>query len=160
MQNEIIEKIRNYKNVAILGFGKEGQSTYNFIRKHDKNLKLTILDGKEINIEDENAKFKLYNGEEDLTDFDLIIKTPGIAITGFSSDVINKLTSQTELLLEFGRKNVIGITGTKGKSTTATLIYNIFKDQLKNVFLAGNIGVPFFDKIDEYDDSIIVEICI
>ena len=40
MQNKIIEKLRNYENIAILGFGKEGQSTYNFIRKYDKNLKL------------------------------------------------------------------------------------------------------------------------
>ena len=42
MYNKIIEKLKN-KNVAILGFGKEGKSTYNFIRRH-LDLKLTILD--------------------------------------------------------------------------------------------------------------------
>lgn len=61
-----------------------------------------------------------------------------------------------ELLLEVNRKNVIGVTGTKGKSTTSTLIYNIFKDQNKRVFLVGNIGVPVLDNIEDYQDSIIV----
>lgn len=156
MHNRIIEKFQNYKNIAILGFGKEGQSTYNFIRKYDKNLKLTILDKRKIDIEDENAKYKPYNGEDDLIEFDLIIKTPGIPTVNFSLDTKAKITSQIELLLEFDRKNVIGITGTKGKSTTATLIYNIFKDQMKDVFLVGNIGIPVLDNIENYGNSIIV----
>ena len=156
MQNKIIEKLRNYENIAILGFGKEGQSTYNFIRKYDKNLKLTILDKEYIDIKDINTRYKVFNSEEDLKEFDLIIKTPGIAITNFSLETKNKITSQMELLLEFNRENVIGITGTKGKSTTSSLIYNIFKDQLKDVFLVGNIGVPVLDNIDKYDNAIIV----
>ena len=41
MQNKIIEKIKQYHNIAILGFGREGKSTYNFIRKYDNKLKLT-----------------------------------------------------------------------------------------------------------------------
>ena len=156
MQNKIIEKLKNYNNIAILGFGREGKSTYDFIRKYDKNIKLTILDARKIDIEEKNAKYKLYSGEKDLNEFDLIIKTPGVSIVGFSSETKRKITSQVELLLEFNRKNVIGITGTKGKSTTTTLIYNIFKDQNRKALLVGNIGVPVLDKIDEYDDSIIV----
>ena len=156
MQNKILEKLNNYNNIAILGYGKEGQSTYNFIRKYNKNIKLTILDKKEINIEDNNTYYKEYNGEDDLLEFDLIIKTPGIDILGFSQETVDKITSQMELLLEFNRKNVIGITGTKGKSTTSSLIYNILKDQLDNVFLVGNIGIPVFDKIEDFNDSIIV----
>ena len=50
MQNEIINKLRNYSNIAILGFGKEGMSTYNFIRRYDESIKLTIVDGKEIDV--------------------------------------------------------------------------------------------------------------
>ena len=161
MQNKIIEKLNNYTNIAILGFGKEGLSTYNFIRKHNKNMKLTILDRrqidiKDINLNDANLVYKPYNGEEDLAEFDLIIKTPGIPTISYSIETLNKLTSQMELLLEVNRKNVIGITGTKGKSTTSSLIYNIFKDQLKSVFLVGNIGVPVLDNIDEYGNSVIV----
>ena len=156
MQNKIIEKIKQYHNIAILGFGREGKSTYNFIRKYDNKLKLTILDQKEIEIDDENVKYKPYHGEEDLTEFDLIIKTPGIVSINFSDSTKKKLTSQIELLLEFNSKNVIGITGTKGKSTTSSLIYNIFKDQISKTFLVGNIGIPVFDNIDEYGDCVIV----
>lgn len=156
MQEKIMKMLENYNNIAILGFGKEGQSTYNFIRKYNKNIKLTILDAKEIEIDDINAEYKHYSGEKDVLEFDLIIKTPGIAIIDYSDETKKKITSQMELLLEVNRKNVIGITGTKGKSTTTSLIYNIFKDQRKNVFLAGNIGIPVLDKIDDYKDSIIV----
>ena len=157
MQDKIIEKLRKYHNIAILGFGREGRSTYNFIRKYDKNLKLTILDSVSIEIDDVNASYKPYNNkEEELQEFDLIIKTPGIAITDFSLETKNKINSQMELLLEFNRKNIIGITGSKGKSTISSLIYSIFKDQVDKTFLVGNIGVPVLDEIEEYGDSIVV----
>lgn len=156
MQNKIIEKLKNYNNIAILGFGREGKSTYNFIRKYDKDLFLTILDEKEIELDDNNTKYKHYTNEDDVLEFDLIIKTPGIVITDYSEESKSKITSQMELLLEFNRENVIGITGTKGKSTTTSLIYNILKDQLDKVVLVGNIGIPVFDRIDEFDDAIVV----
>ncbi len=157
MIDEIINKIRSYHNVAILGFGREGLSTYNFIRRYDKNIKLTILDSREIELSDGNAFYKKYNGlTEELLEFDLIIKTPGIPIKDLDDKVISKMTSQIELLLEVDGQNIIGITGTKGKSTTCTLLYKILKDQLDNVFLAGNIGIPVLDEIEEYKDGIIV----
>ena len=157
MIEEIINKIKNFKNIAILGFGKEGLSTYNFIRNHDKDLKLTILDAREITLDDKNAIYKKYDGDyKSLEEYDLIIKTPGIAMLKCPEEIRKKITSQMELLLEFNRENVIGVTGTKGKSTTSTLIYNVFKKQKDNVFLVGNIGIPVFDKIEEFDDSIIV----
>lgn len=157
MQDKIIEKLREYHNIAILGFGREGKSTYNFIRKYDKDIKLTILDSNTVEIDDSNTSYKPYNNkEEELLEFDLIIKTPGIAIIGFSLDTKNKITSQMELLLEFNRKNVIGITGSKGKSTISSLIYSIIKDQVDKTFLVGNIGVPVLDEIEEYGDSIVV----
>ena len=155
MIESIIEKLEN-KTIAILGFGREGQSTYNYIRKHDKHLKLTILDARKIDIDDQKAEYKPFNDAKDLTDYDLIIKTPGIACINFPEDIKKRITSQMELLLEVNRKNVIGITGTKGKSTTSTLIYNIFKDQIKDTYLVGNIGVPVLDSVDEYGDSIII----
>lgn len=156
MHNKIIEKLRSYKNIGILGFGKEGQSTYNFIRKYDKDIKLTILDQKEFSFDDDRTYYKKYLGESDLLEFDLIIKSPGIVIKDYSQETINKMYSQMELLLEFNRSNVIGITGTKGKSTTSCLIYNILKDQLSNVFLVGNIGIPVLDEIDKFNDDAII----
>ena len=156
MQDKIIKKIESYNNIAILGFGREGNSTYNFIRKHNKTIHLTILDEKEIELDDEYASYKKYNGEEDLKEYDLIIKTPGIAIPTFSKETRDRITSQMELLLEVNRKNMVGITGTKGKSTTSSLIYTILKDQLEDVYLVGNIGVPVLDLIDDYKENTIV----
>ena len=66
----------------------------------------------------------------------------------------DKITSQLELLLEFFNKNIIGITGTKGKSTTSTLIYEIFKNQGYNTYLLGNIGNPMFDDIEKFRNYI------
>ena len=158
MQKEILDKILSYHNIAILGFGREGRSTYDFIRKYNKEVTLTILDQNKIIIDDNNVICKTYNNQiEELLDYDLIIKSPGISFKNLDVSLIqNKITSQIELLLEVNRKNMIGVTGTKGKSTTVSLIYQIFKDQNKKVFLVGNIGVPVLDNIDDYDDAIIV----
>ena len=158
MQTRIYNKLKQYSNIAILGFGKEGESTYNFIRKCDKNMKLSILDQKEIVLDDPNVVYKKYDNKlEDLLEYDLIIKTPGITFKDFDIRPIkSKITSQMELLLEVNRQNMIGVTGTKGKSTTASLIYQIFKDQGKKVFLVGNIGTPVLDNIEDYENALIV----
>lgn len=162
MQNNIIKELQSYNNIAILGFGREGVSTYNFIRKYDSSMHLTILDAKDITLGDNNVVIKKYNNTlDELLEYDLIIKTPGISFAHFdnsrlNNELKNKITSQMELLLKYNGQNVIGVTGTKGKSTTSSLIYDVLKDQLENVFLVGNIGIPVFDKIDDFNDGIIV----
>ena len=165
MISEIVEKLKD-NNIAILGFGLEGKSTYRFIRKYLGNVQLTIIDGKdksndEICKNDSNLDF-IY-GEtylDNLDKYDIIIKTPGISLKDINVDSIkDKITSQLELLLEVNRKNIIGITGTKGKSTTSSLIYNVMKEQDIDVVLAGNIGVPVLDEIENYkeDTKIVIE---
>lgn len=158
MYRKIIEKIKD-KNVAILGFGKEGISTYNFLRKYLNNQNFTIIDKNEKIVEleilknDDNLKYII--GEHylsNLDQFDLIIKTPGISFKNLDiTNIKNKITSQLELLLEVNRQNIIGVTGTKGKSTTSSLLYEVFKANNKKVFLLGNIGNPIFDEIEKYD---------
>lgn len=151
---EIVKKLVG-KNIAILGFGKEGKSTYNFIRKHLPDISLTVLDKAAITIDDD--KVTIISGDEylnNLEKYDLIIKSPGISLKDIDySKIQDKITSQLELLLEVNRKNIIGITGTKGKSTTTSLMYEVLKAQRDNVFLLGNIGIPVFDMIDEYNDK-------
>ena len=161
MFNEIINKLVN-KNIAILGFGKEGRSTYNFIRRHS-SMPLTILDKNDIlsnnsYLNDDN-NLTVITGDnylDNLSNYDLIIKSPGIVLLGMDLSNVN-ITSQLELVLEVAKKNIIGITGTKGKSTTATLMYDVLHDQNSNSFLLGNIGNPIFDYVEEFkDDSILV----
>ena len=69
------------------------------------------------------------------------------------------ITSQLELLLEVDRQNVIAITGTKGKSTTTTLLYQVIKDQKENTFLLWNIWVPIFEQIENFneDSTLVIE---
>ena len=164
MYNKILEKLKN-KNIAILGFGKEGKSTYNFIRRYS-NQTLTILDKNDILKNNEYLKedknLKIITGDtylNNLEQYDLIIKAPGIALLDIDlKNIENKLTSQLELILEINKKNIIGITGTKGKSTTTSLLYNIIKDQNENTFLLGNIGNPILDYIEKFNDESILVI--
>ena len=156
---QIIAKLKD-KNIAILGFGKEGKSTYNFIRRYLPTKKLTILDKNTITINDNNVEIVTgFNYLDNLNSYDLIIKSPGISLKDIDySKYINKITSQLELLMEVDRKNIIGITGTKGKSTTTSLMYEILKKQRNNVYLLGNIGIPVLDNIDKYSENTLLVI--
>ncbi len=165
----MLEKLLNYlenKKILILGFGKEGESSYLFLRKHFPEKKLEIVD-KNMNLltdkpyllEDINVEVVL--GEDyfrDIDYFDIVLKTPGISLKDFDiSKFENKITSQLELLLEFVPCYTIGVTGTKGKSTTSSLIYQMIKEQGKDVMLLGNIGEPIFNDIDDMKkDTILV----
>lgn len=159
MQDKIIDFLNN-KNIAILGFGLEGKSTYEFIRKQNKDMFLTIIDRNEVKLDDKNIK--VIYGEDylsNLEQYDIIMKTPGISLKDIDiTSFKDKIYSQLELLLMINSKNVIGITGTKGKSTTSTLIYNVIKEQNDNVYLAGNIGIPIFDILDSFDEESLIVI--
>ena len=161
MQEEIFRKLDG-KKIAILGFGMEGKSTYKFIRKFS-NCILYILDQKdysddELIKDDSNIVVISDNYLSNLDSYDIIIKAPGVVLKDIDiTSFKDKITSQLELLMEVNRKNIIGVTGTKGKSTTTTLIYEIFKNSGYDAHLLGNIGTPIFDDIDNFkDDSILV----
>ncbi|MDZ7774477.1 MAG: Mur ligase family protein [Bacteroidales bacterium] len=66
------------------------------------------------------------------------------------------ITSQTDLFLQLYRKQIIGVTGTKGKSTTASLIYHIVRQQQSNALLTGNIGIAPLDTHTDIDDKTII----
>lgn len=167
MYKKIIDKLID-KNIAILGFGKEGISSYKFIRRYLKDINLTIIDFNENLLEinpflkeDSNVSFVLGNDYlNDLNKYDLIIKSPGVKLKNI--DITNfeeKISSQLELVLDICKENIIGITGSKGKSTTTTLIYEVLKAQNKNAYLLGNIGNPIFDYLDLFssDDFLVIE---
>jgi UDP-N-acetylmuramoylalanine--D-glutamate ligase len=156
MINNIVNYLKD-KKIAILGFGLEGKSTLNFILKHLPNKEVTVID-KNTNIEkitNDNVSYVLGDDYLDhLNDFDLVIKTPGISLVDKTFN--STITSQWALFLSNTESKVIGITGTKGKSTTTSLIYEIIKAQHDNTYLVGNIGIPLFDYIDDFDSNTIV----
>jgi UDP-N-acetylmuramoyl-L-alanine---L-glutamate ligase len=148
------------KKILILGFGKEGQSTYELLRRALPSQIITIADlDKEIEkknpslVNDNNLNLILGESYLDhLSDFDIIFKTPGISLKdiNYSFDV-EKILTQTDLFLKIFSKQVIGITGTKGKSTTSSSIYHILSLQNSNVVLVGNIGIPPFTMLSKID---------
>ncbi|MDP2967385.1 MAG: Mur ligase family protein [bacterium] len=159
------------KRILILGFGREGRNTFRFLRKlfpkkvlgiADKNEKVdqsclaTELPFMEAKVEKKessstklsNQKIKLYKlhlGEnylKALKDYDVIIKSPGIPFKIIPRSELRKLTSQTKIFFENCQGQIVGITGTKGKGTTAAMIYEILKAEGIKAHLIGNIGKP------------------
>lgn len=87
----------------------------------------------------------------------MIVKAPGVSFVGMdTTEYAHKITSQLELFLEFFNAFTIGITGTKGKSTTSSLIYQMLQDQNRKSILLGNIGKPVFDFLEEFQTDTIV----
>ncbi len=156
----IIEYVKD-KKILILGFGREGKSTYEYLRRHLPEKELTIGDKNqpEFNFEDGNVNF-ICDADylSHLGDFDIVFKSPGIAfLDDVSYPESTEITCQTDMFLRFCKPAVIGITGSKGKTTTSTLIYKMLVAGGVNACLIGNIGVPVFEKADE-DESLVAVI--
>ncbi len=171
MQDEIVNYLKD-KKIVILGFGREGKSTYNFLRKH--------FEEKEIDVIDENIDINSEENKEYLEDmnlnviktseyinmlnaYDLIFKTPGISFKGIDiSSFANKITSQLDIFLKYFKEyvTIIGITGTKGKSTTSSMLYQVLNKAKNGVHFLGNIGRSIFCEIDEIKkgDTVVLEI--
>lgn len=153
MKKTILDKFKQdleNKKIAIWGLGKEGISTLQFIQSNNIKCKeLGILEKKEFQ---EIEGTKKLDKIEDLNEYDLIFKSPGIVADMATVD-IDKLTSQTEEFIKILFKQIIGITGTKGKSTTSSLTYTILKKYYPNTVLVGNIGIPCFNAINEIDEN-------
>lgn len=84
---------------------------------------------------------------EAMYDYDIVIKTPGISLKDFDTRNV-EITSQTDLFLSQFHAQTIGISGTKGKSTTTSLIYHLLKSSGRDAILTGNIGIPCFDVME------------
>lgn len=166
MINNIINEINNYDKVLILGFGKEGRSTYNLIRKYLKDKFLYIADNDNKIVIENDKNIELILGDnylDNLDNYDLIIKSPGVNFKEINYESFkDKITSQTDLFLRFSKCKTIGITGTKGKSTTSSLTYHVLASFINNIFLVGNIGTPIFDRIEEMnnDSTVVIELAV
>ncbi|HVW23184.1 MAG TPA: UDP-N-acetylmuramoyl-L-alanine--D-glutamate ligase [Candidatus Saccharimonadales bacterium] len=150
--------------IAIAGFDVEGRASYDYFLaqgEHD----ITILD--------QNPLLAVPNGVpsvlgenylDDLNRFDLIVRTPGLQprrILNKNPEVTGKITTQiNEFMRVSPTRQIIGVTGTKGKGTTSTLIARMLEAAGKKVHLAGNIGVPALSLLSDIkaDDWVVLEL--
>lgn len=149
------------KKIAFIGYGLENQALLAWFIKHQAPAEYTILDNqKESEKKISGVAWRTgKNYLKNLNDFDIIFRSPGCPL--FLPEikaVKNKITSAMNLFMELApTKNIIGVTGSKGKGTTASLVYAILKEAKKSVFLGGNIGVAPFTFLDKLNpDSYVV----
>ena len=140
------------KNIAIIGFGAEGSSAANYLGQNSQVFIYDDKDKSEIDkslFDDLKFDVKFYFSQPIDQKVDLVVRSPGVRpdhpeivrLTKLGA----KLTSPTEIFFEKCPAKIIGVTGTKGKGTTSTLIYQMLKAEHKDVFLAGNIGTPMLE---------------
>lgn len=172
--NEKLEEFNNFvngKNIAIIGLGVSNIPLIDYF--YEKKAKVTVFDNRSIDKIEEDVidKIKNYNfnyffGEdnlEHLKGFDIIFRSPSAMpfIKEFEEEVKKGaiLTTEIEMLLKLTPSKTIGITGTEGKTTTTSIIYEILKKSGHKCFLGGNIGKPIFTMVKDMkpEDFVILE---
>ena len=156
--------------IAIAGFGSEGKVSLNYFRAKFPDAEFTIFDEREKlddapnfaktvsekdnsakTVSDENNFAKLVSGENafaKIRDFDLVLRSPSVAPRKIAPEN-EKFWSATNEFFATCPAPIVGVTGTKGKGTTATMIAEILRAAGENVHLLGNIGVPALEKLAE-----------
>lgn len=136
--------------VGIVGFGTEGQAALHYWQASGDDV--TVLDADEHKLVPNGVERVLgVKYLEDLDRFDLVVRSPGNKPWVFKTKA--RVTSGTREFLEKCPAPVIGITGTKGKGTTATLVARILESAGKRAWLGGNIGVPVLDLLPKIQPS-------
>jgi UDP-N-acetylmuramoylalanine--D-glutamate ligase len=134
--------------IAILGYGDQGEAAYDYWNKPenqiticDINPQLAAPDGTSTRLGPDYLK--------DLRDFDLLVRSPSIHPNDIvesnpdTPDILGKITTVTDEFFKVcPTKNIIGVTGTKGKGTTSTLIARMLQEVGHQIHLGGNIGIP------------------
>lgn len=174
MNNTKLEEFNNSlknKRVAVIGLGVSNKPLIEYL--YNLQAEITVFDNKEeekidAEILKQLEKYQINksfgkNYLSKLKGFDIIFKSPSCRadLPEIEEEVKNgaKLTSEIELVLELSPSTIIGVTGSDGKTTTTSLIYEILKNKYK-CYLGGNIGIPLFTKISEMkpEDIVVLEL--
>jgi UDP-N-acetylmuramoyl-L-alanine---L-glutamate ligase len=149
----------NGKLVILLGFGREGKAMYEVLKSKVSGARIIVTDEKKIDVPEYH---ELADAIAAVTPDTVVIKSPGIP---WHRSYVEEMqtagahcTSSTNLFMaeRRGQGTIIGVTGTKGKSTTSSLLAHVLKEAGKRVVLAGNIGEPAIAHIGEPADTIFV----
>lgn len=166
---EEFNKFLDSKKVAIIGMGVSNLPLLDYF--YDKNAKVTVFDkntpSDEIMEKINKYRYEVEIGEYNLSrlnGFDIIFRSPSVLptreelVTAANKGAI--ITSEIEMVLKLAPCKIIGVTGTEGKTTTTSIIYEILKSSGKNCFLGGNIGKPIFTEIKNMkpEDIVVLEL--
>ena len=159
--SDYINQYTNGKKVCILGFGREGKSTYRILEKYGAQASLAIADlnnvDREANGLPESVELICGKDYQSCLDrFDMVFKSPGIVLEKPLSELSCYITCETQVFFECFREQIIGITGTKGKSTVTSLIYHVLHENGVDCRIAGNIGIPVFDIAEGMEENTVV----
>lgn len=159
-----MNNINNKINVAVVGLGKSGVAAANLAC--DKGYNVFASDSGKAKTHSEiklNKKVSVEFGSnsEKILERDIIIKSPGISsdLPVFKEAIKRNIPiiSECDFALNFIKpKKLIAVTGTNGKTTTTTLIYEIIKKAYKNTVVAGNIGYPLSSLVKKINNKTIV----
>ncbi|WXR62017.1 UDP-N-acetylmuramoyl-L-alanine--D-glutamate ligase [Peptostreptococcaceae bacterium AGR-M142] len=145
--------------VLVVGLARTGVSVCKYFAK--QNVDLIIADSKSeeqlkdilIDLKDIDAKFIIGQNPKFYEDVDLVVVSPGVPLNlEFLKEYKNngiKIISEIELAYLNTEADFIGITGTNGKTTTTSLVGEIFKNANKDSYIVGNIGNPVIDYVDK-----------
>jgi UDP-N-acetylmuramoylalanine--D-glutamate ligase len=153
----VIDKVEDLadRSVVIAGFGVEGRDVFRYLRGHFPDKELAIAELRPLEDLEPEARtllqddrhVRLHTGLGHLShlgEYDVAFRSPGIPLRGRALQEARargtEITSQTELFFALCRQRVIGVTGTKGKSTTSALIHGILRGHAVDAHLVGNIG--------------------
>lgn len=150
------------KKIGVLGWGVDTQDVVPWLLR--QGAKITVLDKKtdnELTLGEEkkwDIEWKLgVQDFGDLTKFDFLVRSPGVY--RYREEILRAekagvmVTSKIKIFFDICPAKIVGVTGTKGKGTTSTLVYEILKKAGKKVYLGGNIGVGIFGILDELDKN-------
>lgn len=173
-KNEKLEQFNKFasgKKIAIIGLGVSNLPLLDYF--HNLACKISVFDNKEKAELDKDIIEKIdkcdiqyFGGDNNLQNlkgFDIIFRSP--IVMPYRKEIKSEaergalVTSEIEMVLKLTPSKVIGITGTEGKTTTTSIIYEIIKKAGYKCFLGGNIGKPIFTQIKDMrpEDIIVLE---
>ena len=151
----MINTVRNAikdKKVLVLGYGREGKSSLKMIEAAGGYRKISVADRNDVITDFPVELITGKDYQKCLDEYDIVFKSPGIVLEKPLCELKCKITSQTELFFERYRNQIVGITGTKGKTTTSFMTKAILEKQGYKVGLIGTIATYIGNKKLEDSD--------
>lgn len=150
------------RRIGLLGYGRDGRSAARALRADDAKADLTVLVERGEAATDLPSRVGAFG--EGLQSFEVLVRSPGVpvdhpALVSARAAGVWVVNPASIWLAERGAAlRVIGVTGSKGKSTTASLLAHLLRKRGESVLLAGNIGVPLLDHLDTDAETAVVEL--